>query len=103
MNIIMSTINGSGKRIMSDPMSDEWYNEVYLPQQGEGMITSWDYVREDINQREEMGALKYGKYLTPNTSEDMLQHLYEELLDATVYIKTLILQRKQEQSAKVPF
>jgi len=51
-------------------------------------------VKRDIVARETMGALKYGKYLTPNTDEDMLQHLYEELLDATVYIKTLILQRK---------
>lgn len=81
---------------MSDPASDEWYNEVYLPQQGvERNITTWDFVKKDINAREELGALKYGKYLTPNTSEDMLQHLYEELLDATVYIKTLILQREK--------
>ena len=56
--------------------------------------TSWDYVLEDIAKREEMGYNKYGKYLTVKTDEDMLQHLYEELLDATVYIKTLLLQRK---------
>lgn len=81
---------------MSDAMSDEWFEEVYLPMQKQSGVTSWDYVREDINQREEMGALKYNKYLTPNTSEDMLQHLYEELLDATVYIKTLLLQRNKD-------
>jgi len=56
--------------------------------------TSWDVVKEDIDQRERMGYNKYGKYLTEDTDEDMLQHLYEELLDATVYIKTLLLQRK---------
>lgn len=56
--------------------------------------TSWDYVLEDIAKREAMGYNKYGKYLTANTDEDMLNHLYEELLDATVYIKTLLLQRK---------
>jgi len=55
--------------------------------------TSWDYVKQDIAKREEMGYNKYGKYLTPQTDEHMLQHLYEELLDATVYIKTLILQQ----------
>ena len=81
---------------MSDAISDEWFEEVYLPMQKQSGVTSWDYVREDINQREEMGALKYNKYLTPNTSEDMLQHLYEELLDATVYIKTLLLQRNKD-------
>lgn len=56
--------------------------------------TSWDYVLEDIAKRERMGYNKYGKYLNPKTNEDMLQHLYEELLDATVYIKTLIMQRE---------
>lgn len=81
---------------MSDAMSDEWFTEVFLPQQRQHGVTSWDYVREDINNREEMGALKYNKYLTPATSEDMMQHLYEELLDATVYIKTLLLQRSKD-------
>ena len=55
--------------------------------------TTWDWVKEDIVRRERMGYNKYGKYLTPATDERMLQHLYEELLDATVYIKTLILQQ----------
>lgn len=60
----------------------------------EDEATSWDYVLEDIAKREKMGYNKYGKYLTVKTDEDMLNHLYEELLDATVYIKTLLLQRK---------
>ena len=59
--------------------------------------TSWDYVLEDIANREKMGYNKYGKYLTVNTDEDMLQHLYEELLDATVYIKTLLMQRNTSE------
>lgn len=91
---------------MSDPMSEEWFKNVYLPQQAQvpyalnigeddGVITTWDYVKEDIADREQMGALKYGKYLTPSTSEDMLNHLYNELLDAVVYTKTLMLQRNK--------
>ena len=59
--------------------------------------TSWDYVLEDIAKREKMGYNKYGKYLTVNTDEDMLQHLYEELLDATVYTKTLLMQRNTSE------
>ena len=59
--------------------------------------SSWDYVLEDIAKREKMGYNKYGKYLTVNTDEDMLQHLYEELLDATVYIKTLLMQRNTSE------
>lgn len=80
---------------MSDAASDEWFHEVYLTQQGEGKVTGWDFVREDITAREEMGFLKYGKYLTPNTSEDMLQHAYEEALDLVVYLKTLLLKREK--------
>ena len=59
--------------------------------------TSWDYVLEDIAKREKMGYNKYGKYLTVKTDEDMLNHLYEELLDATVYIKTLLMQRNTSE------
>jgi hypothetical protein len=51
---------------------------------------------KDIRMREAAGVLKYGKYLTPHTTEDTLQHLYEELLDAVVYIKTEILKRKEQ-------
>lgn len=51
-------------------------------------------VISDLRKRESLGLQKYGKTLNRNTDEDMLQHLYEELLDASMYIKTLILQRK---------
>ena len=51
-------------------------------------------VIEDMKEREAFGLQKYGKALTVATDEDMLQHLYEELLDGAVYIKTLINQRK---------
>lgn len=57
--------------------------------------STWVAVIADIKEREGFGALKYGKYLTPHTPEDTLQHLYEELLDAVVYIKTEILKRDQ--------
>ena len=48
-----------------------------------------------MRQREVMGYNKYNKYLSVNTDEDMLQHLYEELLDASMYIRTLIEQKKK--------
>jgi hypothetical protein len=58
--------------------------------------STWTEVMKDIRMREAAGVLKYGKYLTPHTTEDTLQHLYEELLDAVVYIKTEILKRKEQ-------
>jgi hypothetical protein len=48
----------------------------------------------DLASREVRGIGKYGKALDNNTGEDMMQHLYEELLDAAMYIKTLINQRE---------
>ena len=58
--------------------------------------SSWNEVISDIKERERFGAIKYGKYLTAYTHEDTLQHLYEELLDAVVYIKTEINKRKEK-------
>lgn len=73
---------------MSD-IKDDWY---YLKQEA----TATDNVIKDLRQREQFGYKKYGKFLTTKTDEDMLQHLYEELLDASLYIKTLINQRKKK-------
>lgn len=60
--------------------------------------TSWDDVIDDIIHREAVGATKYGKYLTVDTDEDMLQHAYEEALDMVVYLKTLINQREERDN-----
>lgn len=59
--------------------------------------TSVDEVIKDMRKRERMGFKKYKKFLTKNTDEDMLQHLYEELLDGAFYIKTLIMQREVDK------
>ena len=58
-------------------------------------MDSWNAVMQDMLERNEVGAKKYNKYLNPNTSEDMVQHAYEEALDLAVYLKTLIMQRDQ--------
>lgn len=55
--------------------------------------TATDDVIKDLRSREKMGYKKYNKFLTPNTDEDMLNHLYNELLDAGLYLRTLINQR----------
>ena len=58
--------------------------------------SSNEQVVTDIRNRALFGLSKYGSTLNKNTKEDMLQHLYEELLDAAVYIRTLIEQRKKK-------
>src|SRR4030042_3377856 len=54
--------------------------------------TSTKLVIKDMKKREAFGLQKYGKSLNVGTDEDMLQHLYEELMDGAVYIRTLIEQ-----------
>ena len=57
--------------------------------------STWKSVIKDIKKRDKFGIKKYNIPLNTKTKKDMLQEHYEELLDAVVYIKTLILQRKQ--------
>lgn len=87
---------------MSDAMSDEWFENEYLRNQREGnredSITN--DVISDLRKREQFGVLKYGKFLTHHTTEDTMQHLYEELLDAALYIKTEMKKRGYKDATK---
>ena len=80
---------------MSGGMDDEWFENEYLRNQKEGNkedSITLDVIA-DLREREQFGALKYGKFLTHHTTEDTMQHLYEELLDAALYIKTEMKKR----------
>jgi hypothetical protein len=80
---------------MSGGDEDGWFENEYLRNQREGNrdeSITLDVIA-DLKQREQFGALKYGKFLTHHSSEDMMQHLYEELLDAALYIKTEMKKR----------
>ncbi len=50
-------------------------------------------VIKDMHDRYEFGLKKYGKPARAHDGEDYLQHLYEELLDACVYIKAAMKER----------
>ena len=52
-----------------------------------------DLVAKDLKERALKGIQKYGHPLH-ESKDDMLQHLYEELLDAASYIKMLKIQQK---------
>lgn len=52
-----------------------------------------DMVIDDLEERMELGILKYGEPLTIS-SHDMLQHAYEEALDLACYLKTRIEQER---------
>ena len=64
----------------------------------------WDLVREDaarrwtlldaaMHARDCLGRQRYGVPLTPHNGRDTLRDLYEELLDAAVYTRTLLYER----------
>jgi len=50
----------------------------------------WDLVIKDMKERDEFGLNRYGVRLQPYNGRNSLQDLYEELLDAVVYIRQLI-------------
>ena len=50
----------------------------------------WDMVIEDMEHRKNVGHEKYGTHLQPFNGRDALVDLYQELLDAAVYIRQLI-------------
>lgn len=79
---------------MSGGIEEMYYDEEIQDREAPKWERTTSLVIDDMKKREAFGLQKYGKYLSINTDEDMLQHLYEELLDGAVYIKTLIEQRK---------
>ncbi len=55
------------------------------------------HVLDDMKDRYEFGLRKYGKPVKPFDGENYLQHLYEELLDACVYIKATIEEKEKSR------
>lgn len=56
----------------------------------------WDLVVADMKERDAMGERKYGRRLRAGDGRDSLTDLYQELLDAAVYIRKAIEERKKE-------
>lgn len=47
----------------------------------------------DIEARRQVGISRYGTALQPHNGRDSLRDLYEELLDAAMYIKQVMVER----------
>ncbi len=58
-----------------------------------------DLVIADIEKRRELGIQRYGTALQPFNGRNALQDLYEELLDAAMYIR----QKIEEEKLSDPF
>jgi hypothetical protein len=64
-----------------------------LPVDGFGPL-SHRAVQEDLEARLNVGVGRYGKALQAGNGRNSLQDLYEEILDASVYLKTLEVERE---------
>lgn len=89
---------------IKDKNSVNWYNKMHgnstyttisksdiigLPVSEDSIVKS---VKDKYQKRSDIGILKYGKTLDRDdlTSEEWLNHLQEELMDATLYIEKIL-------------
>lgn len=68
-----------------------------LPLLNPGEPTVLSLVITDLNERAEHGKKKYGQYLTAGDGRDHLIDLYQELMDAVMYLRQEIRERKRSK------
>ncbi len=61
-----------------------------------GTTNVGELVIKDMQTRIDMGFKKYGTKLQTHNGRDALQDLYEELIDAVMYLKQTILERNEK-------
>jgi hypothetical protein len=59
-------------------------------------------VTDRFKSRSEIGIKKYGTTLQDNNTDDFLNHLQEELMDAILYIEKLKSERDEEDEPEMP-
>lgn len=79
-------------------MSSNLNKEQNMPELSSGDV--WLLVMKDMEDRRQMGCKKYGTPLQPFNGRDALVDVYQELLDACVYIRQEIEQRIIKEQAK---
>lgn len=79
-------------------MTEERTNYAATPQPKptteEGSVTVLPHVLADLKARADWGLAKYQTYLHTHNGRDALVDLYQELLDAVMYIKQALLERE---------
>jgi hypothetical protein len=66
----------------------------YEPDPKPGREIILNLVLEDLKTRAEHGQKKYGTFLMSHNGRDGMMDLYQELLDAVMYIRQLIEERE---------
>lgn len=84
-------------------MNYEQVNTVTQPDPTPGKEVVGIHVIRDMEKRMELGFKRYKTYLQTHNGRDALQDLYEELIDATMYIKQRILEQQNAQPLSEAF
>jgi hypothetical protein len=69
------------------------HKEQPAPVKNKETPAAWDLVMDDIKKRDDFGKAKYGVRLQPNNGRDTLRDVYEEMMDAIVYMRSLMYER----------
>jgi hypothetical protein len=89
-NGISSYCNRCSKSHETKPSFEVFLEKHNLMQKGKRKTDPIvDKVVASFKQRSKVGIEKYGTTLEENNSDDYLQHLQEELMDAVLYIEKL--------------
>lgn len=72
------------------------YNEEEPKPRNTCNVHVWDLVLQDMKDRDQQGQKKYGYHLSPHNGRDPLLDLYQELLDALVYLRQELYERYGE-------
>jgi len=96
VEIIQKTSNRYGMQVVEE---DPWSGEALLvpgeqPLPKEGKTAVFDEVLKDLEARKQKGISTYGQALMTQNGRNALLDLYEELLDAVVYLKQAMLERE---------
>ncbi len=76
---------------------------VKQPRPVPGKVDIATLVKKDIEARVHKGMEKYGRRLASNNGNDPDIHLYQELVDATLYCRQMLLEKEALRSALMRF
>ena len=81
---------------------DGFFGKIHAPEKEVKVVDLTDPIiemlKQKFDQRSAVGINKYGTTLEQNNDDDFLNHLLEELMDASAYIMKLIDQREKNKN-----
>jgi hypothetical protein len=94
--------NNAGEPLVDERCSIHGDNAQPVPEHLDGVESVQDAVIADIEARKRVGLERYGTLLQPGNGRDALRDLYEELIDACMYVKQALLERSVDPMQRGP-